>query len=107
MLADNVAETPVGRFWPASRAAPASTAGVEAACLRVFGGIIRIVVGINFAEGRLFGGIERLIGVAAGERERRDRQDDAEPHERFPTHWRRTVEQSFGAGEVGHQVLLP
>src|SRR5271166_7055310 len=96
MLADNVAETPVGRFWPASRAAPASTAGVEAACLRVFGRIIRIVIGINFAEGRLFGGIDRLIGVAAGERERHDREDEEEAHGRFPTHWRRTVGRSFG-----------
>ena len=35
---------------------------------------------------RLSGGIECLISVAAGERERGDREDDAEPHGRFPTH---------------------
>ena len=35
--------------------------------------------------GPLRRGIDRLIGVAAGKRERRDRENDGEPHGGFPT----------------------
>ena len=52
--------------------------------LRVAGGIVRIAGGIIRAAARLSGGIDRLIGVAAGEREHRDRKDDAEPLQRPP-----------------------
>ena len=52
--------------------------------LRVAGGIVRIAGGIIRAAARLSGGIDRLIGVAAGERERRDRKNEAEPLHRPP-----------------------
>ena len=39
--------------------------------------------------GRLRRGIDRLIGVTAGEDKRYDHDRDAEPHGRFPTHWSR------------------
>jgi hypothetical protein len=56
--------------------------------LRVADGIVGVGVLIMAGEdlgGRLELGIDRLIGVAAGKRERRDREDDGEPHGRFPT----------------------
>jgi hypothetical protein len=46
--------------------------------LGVARGIVRIAGGIVRAEGRLSGGIDRLIGVAAGERERHKNEND--PH---------------------------
>ena len=55
--------------------------------LGVADGIVRIVVHVVAGEdlgGRLRRKIDRLIGVAAGERERRDRKDDAEPLQRPP-----------------------
>jgi hypothetical protein len=52
--------------------------------LRVAGGIVRIAGGIIRAEARLSGGIDRLIGVAAGEHERHKSKDDTEPHHRPP-----------------------
>ena len=53
--------------------------------LCVADGIVRIVVHVVAALPglrRLPRGIDPLIGVAAGERERRDREDDAEPRGR-------------------------
>src|SRR6516164_6413786 len=50
--------------------------------LCVAGGIVRIAVGVIRAAARLSGGIDRLIGVAARKRQRRDREDDAEPPKR-------------------------
>jgi hypothetical protein len=50
--------------------------------LCVADGIVRIVVPVVAGEGlggRLRGGIDRLIGVAAGDCERPDGEDDAEP----------------------------
>jgi hypothetical protein len=83
---------------------PPLTATVEAACLRVLDGVVGIVVGIDVAQVRLPGGMDPLIGVAAGEREPRDGEYDGEPRGRFPRCWRRT----FGrpAGELDHKVLL-
>jgi hypothetical protein len=52
--------------------------------LRVAGGIVRIAAGIARAEVRLSGGIDRLIGVAAGERERHNSQNDRDPHSHPP-----------------------
>jgi hypothetical protein len=93
-----------GRFRPASRAAPASTATATASAaprvvLCVADGIVRIVVHVAAGEDlgrRLRRGIDRLIGVTAGERERCG-GEDAEPQ----------VGRSFGrcAGEVGHHTL--
>jgi hypothetical protein len=58
--------------------------------------------------GRLRRGIDPVIGVAAGKRERRDREDDVKPHGRLPTYWRPAAGRALGrrAGEVGHQVPL-
>jgi hypothetical protein len=56
--------------------------------LRVAGGIVRIAAGIIRAAVRLSGGIDRLIGVAAGEHERHKSQDDRDPHSRPPVQWR-------------------
>jgi hypothetical protein len=49
-----------------------------------------------------------LIGVAPGERQRRDGEDDADPAKRFPTRRRRTVAEASGRneGKIGHQVPL-
>src|SRR5271166_7006168 len=71
--------------------------------LCVAGGIVRIAAGIIRAAVRLSGGIDRLIGVTARKCERRDREDDAEPPERFPTHWRQTLGQAF-SGDADHGV---
>ena len=56
--------------------------------------------------GRLRRGIDRLIGVAAGKRERRDRENDGKPHGRFPTVGRPAAGRARGrrGGEFGHQV---
>ena len=56
--------------------------------------------------GRLRRGIDRLIGVAAGKRERRDRENDGKPHGRFPTLGRPAAARARGrrGGELGHQV---
>ena len=56
--------------------------------------------------GRLRRGIDRLIGVAAGKRERRDRENDGKPHGRFPTVGRPAAARARGrrGGELGHQV---
>jgi hypothetical protein len=48
--------------------------------LRVAGGIVRIAAGIVRAAVRRSGGIDRLIGVAAGEHERHKSQKDRDPH---------------------------
>jgi hypothetical protein len=71
------------------RLTAAAAAGVV---LRVAGRIVRIGVHVVAGEdlgGRLRRGIDRLIGVAAGERERRNRQNDRDPHSRPPVQWRR------------------
>jgi hypothetical protein len=88
--------------WRAASTAPA--AAVPGVVLCVAGGIVRIAAGIIRAAVRLSGGIDRLIGVAAGERGRRDHHRDAEPHGRFRG---QPVGRSFGrcAGEVGPHAL--
>jgi hypothetical protein len=48
--------------------------------LRVAPGIVGIAAGIVRAEARLSGGIDRLIGVAAGEGKRHKSQKDRVPH---------------------------
>ena len=48
--------------------------------LRVAQGIGGIAGGIIRAEVRLSGGIDRLIGVAAGKRERHKGENDRNPH---------------------------
>ena len=86
----------------AGRAASTATATASAAprvVLCVADGIVRIVVHVAAGEDlgrRLRRGIDRLIGVTAGERERCG-GEDAEPQ----------VGRSFGrcAGEVGHHTL--
>jgi hypothetical protein len=73
--------------------------------LRVAGGIVRIAAGIVRAAVRLSGGIDRLIGVAAGERERHKSQKDRDPHSRPPVQWRRGQRtREFGA--VGDRVQV-
>jgi hypothetical protein len=97
----------------AGRAASTATATASAAprvVLCVADGIVRIVVHVAAGEDlgrRLRRGIDRLIGVTAGEDKCCDHDRDAEPHGRFPTHWSRPVGRSFGrcAGEVGHHTL--
>ena len=88
-------------------ASTATAAAISSVVLCVADGIVRIAAGIIRAAVRLSGGIDRLIGVAAGEDKRCDHDRDAEPHGRFPTHWSRPVGRSFGrcAGEVGHHAL--
>ena len=71
--------------------------------LRVAGGIVGIAAGIVRAEVRMSGGIDRLIGVAAGEHERHKSQKDRNPHSRPPVQWRRGRRtREFGA--VGDRV---
>ena len=48
--------------------------------LGVARGIVGIARGIARAEVRLSGGIDGLIGVAAGERERHKGENDRDPH---------------------------
>src|SRR5579863_2296308 len=60
------------------RAPRALTAGVEAAGLRVFDGIVG--VGGGAAKGRPRRGVGRLVGVAAGERQRSEGEKDRKPH---------------------------
>jgi hypothetical protein len=71
--------------------------------LRVAGGIVRIAAGIIRAKVRLSRGIDRLIGVAAGERERHKSQDDRDPHSRPPVQWRRG-RRTRELGVLGDQV---
>jgi hypothetical protein len=89
----------------ASTATAAAT--IPSVVLCVADGIVGIAAGIIRAAARLSGGINLLIGVAAGEDKCCDHARDAEPHGRFPTHWSRPVGRSFGrlAGEVGHHTL--
>jgi hypothetical protein len=77
---------PTKAFPPRPAVALAADADVV---LRVAGGIVGIAGGIVRAEVRLSGGIDRLIGVAAGERERHKSQNDRDPHSRPPVQWRR------------------
>jgi hypothetical protein len=90
------------RRW--SRRSAATTA--PGVVLRVAGGIVRIIVHVVAGEdlgGRLRRGIDRLIGVAAGERERHKSQNDRDPHSRPPVQWRRGRRtREFGA--VGDRV---
>jgi hypothetical protein len=71
--------------------------------LRVAGGIVRIAAGIVRAAVRLSGGIDRLIGVAAGEHERHKSQNDRDPHSRPPVQWRRG-RRTRELGILGAQV---
>src|ERR1700722_18070630 len=87
--------------WPAAgvveacthhSTATATATAAPGVVLCVADGIVRIVVHVVACEdlgGRLRRGIDRLIGVAAGEDKRCDDDRDAEPHGRFPTHWSR------------------
>jgi hypothetical protein len=84
-----------------------ASAAAPGVVLCVADGIVRIVVLIVAGEdlgGRLRREIDLPIGIAAGERERRNHDRDAEPHGRFRG---RPVGRSFGRceREVGHQVL--
>jgi hypothetical protein len=83
----------------------ATAAAIPGVVLCVADGIVGLAAGIIRAAVRLSGGIDRLIGVTAGEEKRCDHDRDAEPHGRFPTHWSRP---SFGrcAGEVGHHASV-
>jgi hypothetical protein len=69
----------------ASTATAAAT--IPSVVLCVADGIVGIAAGIIRAAARLSGGINLLIGVAAGEDKCCDHARDAEPHGRFPTHW--------------------
>ena len=74
-------------FGRAASTATATATAAPGVVLCVADGIVRIVVHLAAGEdlgGRLRRKIDRLIGVAAGERERRDRKDDAEPLQRPP-----------------------
>ena len=64
---------------PAFVALPALAADADVV-LGVAGGIVGIAGGIVRAEVRLSGGIDRLIGVAAGKGKRRKRHKDRDPH---------------------------
>src|SRR3984957_8097395 len=75
----------LGRFSVRRAGRAASTATASAAAdpgvvLCVADGIVRIAAGIIRAAVRLSGGIDRLIGVTAGEEKRCDHDRDAEPH---------------------------
>ena len=86
--------------------ATATATAAPGVVLCVADGIVRIVVHVAAGEDlgwRLRRGIDRLIGVTAGEDKRYDHDRDAEPHGRFPTHWSRPGGRSFG--EVGHHAL--
>jgi hypothetical protein len=73
---------------PSGSRAPGFLAADPDVVLRVAGGIVRIAAGIVRAAVRLSGGIDRLIGVAAGE-DRHKSQKDRDPHSRPPVQWRR------------------
>src|SRR5277367_3492561 len=90
--------------------ATATATAAPGVVLCVADGIVRIVVHVAAGEdlgGRLRRGIDRLIGVTAGEDKRYDHDRDAEPHGRFPTYWSRPGGRSFArcAGDVGHHAL--
>jgi hypothetical protein len=81
-----IARPPVQRRTAPSAvdARPAlAAAAASGVVLRVADGIVR-VIGLGVAGedlgGRLRRGIDRLTGVAAGKRERGDREDDLKPH---------------------------
>jgi hypothetical protein len=72
----------------------ATAAAAPGVVLCVADGIVRIVVHVVAGEdlgGRLRRGIDRLIGVAAGEEKRRDHDRDA-TNWRFATHWNWAVD---------------
>jgi hypothetical protein len=79
---------PSDKGFPAPSAVALTLAADPDVVLRVAGGIVRIAAGIVRAAVRLSGGIDRLIGVAAGE-ERHKSQNDQDPHSRPPVQWRR------------------
>src|SRR3984957_11077877 len=68
--------------------------------LRVARGIVRIAAGIVRAAVRPTGGIDRLIGVAAGERERHKSQKDRDPHSRPPVQWKPAHEASVAQSAI-------
>src|SRR5271156_6009483 len=77
---------------PLSRDRLLTAAPAPGLVLRVAGGIVRIgvlVVAGPDLGARLRRGIDPLIGVAAGERERHNRQDDRDSHSHAPVQWRR------------------
>ena len=76
-----------------------AAAAISGVVLCVADGIVRIAAGIIRAAVRLSGGIDRLIGVTAGEEKRCDHDRDAEPHGRFPTHWSRPAVRLVDAQE--------
>ena len=71
--------------------------------LRVAGGIVGIAGGVIRAVVHLSGGIDRLIGVAATERECHKSQNDRDPHSRPPVQWRRG-QRTREFGVLGDQV---
>ena len=77
------ATIPTERKGPSRRLVAAAAAPGVVLC--VADGIVRIGVLVLAGEdlrGPLRRGIDVLIGVAPGEHERRDRQDDRDPHSR-------------------------
>jgi hypothetical protein len=82
-----------------------TVAAAPGVVLCVADGIVRIVV--HVVAGEDLGGrrrrIDRLIGVAAGERERRNRQDDQDPHSRPPSS-RETRPARRRVGALGDRV---
>ena len=61
--------------------------------------MVVLVMAAEDLGGRLRRGIDRLIGVAAGKRERRDRENDGKPHGRFPTVGRPAAARARGRSE--------
>jgi hypothetical protein len=71
------------RCRPPTRARRLAAAAASGVVLGVADGVVRVGVLVMAGEdlgGRLRRGIDRLIGVAAGKRERGDRDDDVKPH---------------------------
>src|SRR3984957_3724379 len=69
--------------------------------LRVAGGIVRIAAGIVRAVVHLSGGIDRLIGVAAGEHKRHKSQKDRDPHSRPPGSMEAGAQASVAQSAIG------
>ena len=82
MVAKRTASQPLGMVEACAHHSTASAA-VPGVVLCVADGIVRIAGGIIRAAARLPGGINLVIGVAAGEDKRCDHERDAEPHRRF------------------------
>ena len=78
------------------------TAAAPGVVLRVADGIVRILLHVVAAEdlgGRPRRRIDFLIGVAAGERQRHDREDDAERRSPFATRGKWASRTLFGGAQ--------